>query len=49
MRGFAGNDKMDHCAHFGLLQDVARVHLAPRWKSPRGYKAKTKPAKAAQR
>lgn len=40
MRGFSGNDKMDHCAHFGLLQDVARVHLAPRWKSPRGYKKK---------
>lgn len=40
VRGFAGNDKMDHCAHFGLLQDVARVHLAPRWNSPRGYKRK---------
>lgn len=40
MRGFKGNDKMDHCAHFGLLQDVARVHLAPRWKSPKGYKKK---------
>jgi hypothetical protein len=38
VRGFSGNDKMDHCAHFGLLQDVARVHLAPRWNSPRGYK-----------
>lgn len=38
MRGFSGNDKMDHCAHFGLLQDVARIHLAPRWKSPKGYK-----------
>lgn len=49
MRGFSGNDKMDHCAHFGLLQDVARVHLAPRWNSPRGYRAKSKPAKAAQR
>lgn len=40
VRGFSGNDKMDHCAHFGLLQDVARVHLAPRWNSPRGYKHK---------
>ncbi len=40
MRGFSGNDKMDHCAHFGLLQDVARIHLAPRWKSPKGYKKK---------
>lgn len=36
VRGYAGNDKMDHCAHIGLMRDVLQVHLAPRWKSPRG-------------
>lgn len=36
MRGYAGNDKMDHCAHIGLMRDVLKIHLAPRWKSPRG-------------
>jgi hypothetical protein len=36
VRGYSGNDKMDHCAHLGLLRDVLKVHLKPRWKSPRG-------------
>jgi hypothetical protein len=36
VRGFSGNGKLDHCAHLGLLRDVLRVHLKPRWKSPRG-------------
>lgn len=36
VRGYTGNDKMDHCAHIGLFRDVLKVHVAPRWKSPRG-------------
>ena len=32
MRGFAGNDKMDHCAHFGVYRDVLRTHLKRRWR-----------------
>jgi hypothetical protein len=31
VRGYAGNDKLDHCAHIALLGDVLRVRLAPRW------------------
>ena len=31
VRGFAGNDKMDHCAHMGLYRDVLKVHVKPRW------------------
>jgi len=42
LRGYRGNDKMDHCAHIGLLKDVARVHTRPRWNSPKGFKAKKK-------
>jgi LysM repeat protein len=37
VRGYAGNDKMDHCAHIGLYRDVLKVHVMPRWNSPRGY------------
>ena len=37
VRGYSGNDKMDHCAHLGLYRDVLKVHIKPRWKSPRGY------------
>lgn len=37
VRGYNGNDKMDHCAHIGLLKDVLKVHLKPRWSSPRGH------------
>lgn len=33
MRGFAGNDKMDHCAHFGVFRDVLRTHLRRRWRT----------------
>jgi hypothetical protein len=32
VRGFAGNDKMDHCAHFGVYADVLRIHLRRRWR-----------------
>jgi hypothetical protein len=35
-RGYLGNDKMDHCAHIGLYRDILKLHVAPRWKSPRG-------------
>lgn len=34
MRGFAGNDKMDHCAHIGLFRDVLKQHVRPRWSKP---------------
>lgn len=37
VRGFAGNDKMDHCAHLGFYRDVLSVYIKPRWNSPRGY------------
>jgi LysM repeat protein len=40
MRGYSGNDKMDHCAHIGLYREVLRIHVKPRWKSPRGTAAK---------
>ncbi len=36
LRGYTGDDKPDHCAHLGLMADVMRVHLKPRWKTPRG-------------
>jgi hypothetical protein len=39
-RGFDGNDKMDHCAHIGLLRDVFKSHIKPRWKTPKGFAAK---------
>jgi hypothetical protein len=38
MRGYTGEDKPDHCAHLGLMADVVRVHLEPRWKTPQGRK-----------
>ncbi len=37
VRGFSGNDKMDHCAHIGFYRDVLKVYVKPRWNSPRGY------------
>jgi LysM repeat protein len=40
VRGYTGNDKMDHCAHLGLYRDVLKVHIKPRWRSPRGYAKK---------
>lgn len=36
VRGYSGNDKLDHCAHLGLFRDVLKVHVKPRWNSPRG-------------
>jgi hypothetical protein len=35
VRGYTGDDKPDHCAHIGLIKDVIRVHLQPRWKTPK--------------
>lgn len=40
VRGYNGNDKMDHCAHIGLLRDVLKVHVKSRWSSPTGHAAK---------
>jgi hypothetical protein len=31
VRGYAGQAEPDHCAHLGLLGDVLKVHLLPRW------------------
>lgn len=41
VRGYRGNDKMDHCAHIGLFRDVLRVHVKRRWNSPVGRAKKT--------
>ncbi|HRI72724.1 MAG TPA: hypothetical protein PK156_51160, partial [Polyangium sp.] len=38
VRGYTGDDKPDHCAHIGLMADIIRVHLEPRWKTPRAKK-----------
>jgi hypothetical protein len=35
VRGFSGNDKMDHCAQIGLYRDVLKIHIKPRWNTPR--------------
>ena len=40
VRGYRGNDQMDHCAHIGLYRDVLKVHIRRRWNSPRGRKRK---------
>lgn len=44
VRGYDGNDKPDHCAHIGLIADVMKVHINPRWKSPTGKLATSKAA-----
>ena len=36
VRGYEGNDKPDHCAHIGLIADVMKTHLVPKWKTPAG-------------
>lgn len=38
VRGYTGDDKPDHCAHIGLIAGVMKVHLGPRWKTPKGRK-----------
>jgi LysM repeat protein len=40
VRGFAGNGAMDHCAQIGLYRDVLKVHIKPRWNSPRGTRSR---------
>jgi hypothetical protein len=35
VRGYTGDDKPDHCAHIGLMTSVLKVHLQPRFKTPR--------------
>lgn len=47
VRGFSGNDKMDHCAQLGLYSDVLKIHVKPRWNTPR-VAAPVAPAAAAQ-
>lgn len=37
VRGYAGNDKPDHCAQIGLFADVLKVHVLPRWHTPAGH------------
>jgi hypothetical protein len=39
VRGFAGNDKMDHCAHLSLFRDVLSAYVRPAW---RGFGARGK-------
>lgn len=34
VRGYVGDDKPDHCAHIGLIADVMKTHLVPKWKTP---------------
>lgn len=48
VRGYRGNDKMDHCAHIGLFKDVLKVHVSRRWSSPRGYGPKAPSREPAQ-
>ena len=36
MRGYTGEDKPDHCAHLGLMADIVKVYLTPRWHTPKG-------------
>jgi hypothetical protein len=39
VRGYSGNDKMDHCAHIGLYADILKTRVVPRWHSPPGFKS----------
>jgi hypothetical protein len=39
VRGFAGNDKLDHCAQIGLYRDVLKLYIKPVWQSPKGRAA----------
>ncbi|MBI5534636.1 MAG: hypothetical protein HY898_18060 [Deltaproteobacteria bacterium] len=36
VRGYGGDDKPDHCAHLGLMADVMRMRIEPRWHTPKG-------------
>jgi hypothetical protein len=35
VRGFSGNDTLDHCAQIGLYRDVLKVYVQPRWRATR--------------
>ncbi len=43
-RGYRGGDKPDHCGHLGLMKDVLKVHVKPRWRTPRGYRGRARSA-----
>ena len=45
VRGFAGNAKMDHCAHIGLFRDVLSAHVLPRWSASSGSAKKSASAR----
>lgn len=47
VRGFRGSGAADHCAHLGLVKDVLRVHLRPRWERAPAQRAEPK-AKAPE-
>jgi hypothetical protein len=34
VRGFSGNDVLDHCAHLGFFRDVLASYIKPRWRAP---------------
>ncbi len=48
VRGYRGEDKPDHCAHLGLMKDIIKVHINPRWRSPVGKRGKRAIAAAKQ-
>jgi LysM repeat protein len=49
VRGYRGDDKPDHCAHLGLMKDVLKVHINPRWRTPRGKRGRPVNRKALAR
>lgn len=49
VRGYTGNDKMDHCAHIGLYRDILRTHVGKRWSSPKGRGAATESGRRGAR
>ncbi len=46
VRGFRGSGSADHCAHLGLMRDVLRVHVLPRWQK-RHERSSTSPEAVA--
>ncbi|MFO0661684.1 MAG: hypothetical protein U0165_17905 [Polyangiaceae bacterium] len=42
VRGYTGDDKPDHCAHIGLINDVMKNYLVSKWKTPAGKAASKK-------
>jgi hypothetical protein len=41
VRGYSGDDKPDHCAHLGLMADLMKSHIEPRWHTPKGRARRT--------